>query len=92
MMSSCNNKFGNFDLRLACFCMQAIHIVECIGVENCPWALGITLVCHCGLEIVVYLYVLCSDGLEIVKFVLLNSNGPVMIALSLFNCCCCFFF
>ena len=40
-MSNCNNKFGNFDLRLAFFCMQAVHIVECIGVENCPWALSI---------------------------------------------------
>ena len=51
-MSNCNNKFCDFDLRLACFCMQAVHIVECIGVENCPIALGIALICHCGLGIV----------------------------------------
>ena len=56
--SSCNNKFGDFDLRLACFCVQAVHIVECIGVENCPWALGIALIFHCGLEIAVF-YMCC---------------------------------
>ena len=45
-MSSSINKFGNFGLRMACFCMQGVQIVEYIGVENWPWALGIALICH----------------------------------------------
>ena len=52
VMSHSKNKFGNFHLRLACFCMQAVHIFECVSVEVLPWALGVAYSCHCGLEII----------------------------------------
>ena len=32
--------------------MQGVHIVECTGEENCQWALGIALICLCGLGMV----------------------------------------
>ena len=54
VMSNCNNKFGKFNLRLACLCVQAAHIVECVSVENCPWALIVALICHCGLGIIIF--------------------------------------
>ena len=43
-------------------------MVECIGVENCPWALGIALICHCGLGKVNFMYDV-PNGLEIVDFI-----------------------
>ena len=52
VMFSCINKFGNSGVRIACFCVQGAHIVECIDVEHCPQAFGIALICHCGLRIV----------------------------------------
>ena len=35
--------------------MQGVHIVECISEENCPKALGIALICHCGLGMVKFM-------------------------------------
>ena len=55
MMSGCNNEFCYLHLRLACFCVQAVQIVECSSVKCVPWALNIAYVCHCGLEMIVFL-------------------------------------
>ena len=50
VMPCCLNKFGNFGVGRACFCMQVVHVVKCTGKEYCPWGLGIALLCHCGLK------------------------------------------
>ena len=92
MMSSCLTKFGSFGVSIACFCMQGVHIVKCIGEENCPQTLGITLICHCGLGMVNFmcsvpmvfkwliLYALFQWSLVVIKYtVLLVLNLLVVV-------------